>query len=104
MTSLFAANCHSLPEPIRSRLRLCGGGAVNRLQKFVEKGAYGEGPSRIAYAFGAERPPPADSGRHWERIPDFRPAEELLENGSLKAVFHAAIADGFAVVPGGTDR
>ena len=32
---------------------------MNRLQKFVEKGA--AGPARVAYAFGAERLPQADT-------------------------------------------
>jgi hypothetical protein len=50
---------------------------VNRLQKFVEEDA--DGPSRIAYAFGADRLPPAKRGKHWEPVRDFNAAEELFE-------------------------
>jgi hypothetical protein len=78
------------------------GASVNRLQKFVEKGA--AGPARVAYAFGAERLPPAERGRQWERVADFKPAEELLEKGDLKAVFQIAIAEGCAVIPTDIDR
>ena len=71
---------------------------MQRLQKFVEKGA--AGPGRIAYAFGPERLPPTERGRHWELVTAFKPADELLTNGDLKAVFQIAIAEGCAVVPG----
>jgi hypothetical protein len=75
---------------------------VNRLQKFVEKGA--AGPARVAYAFGAERLPPMEHGRHWERVADFKPAEELLRNVSLKAIFQIALTEGCAVIPADIDR
>jgi hypothetical protein len=75
---------------------------VNRLQKFVEKDA--AGTARIAYAFGADRLPPAQRGRHWERVADFKPAEELLEKGDLKAVFKIALTEGCAVIPSDLDR
>jgi hypothetical protein len=32
---------------------------MNRLQKFIEQGAYGEKPGRIAYAFGPSNVPEA---------------------------------------------
>ena len=73
------------------------GASMSRLQKFVEKGR--DGPARVAYAFGAERLPPAEHGRQWELVAGFNPAEELLENGSLRAVFQTAIAEGCAVTP-----
>jgi hypothetical protein len=98
MRSKFAAKSPSLSAEARSIIRIGALGApVNRLQKFVEKGA--AGPPRVAYAFGVERLPPAERGRVWEQVAGFNPAEELLENGSLKAVFHAAIAQGCAVIP-----
>jgi len=51
------------------------------------------------------RLPPAKRGRHWEqRVADFKPAEELLEKGDLKAVFQIAIAEGCAVIPTDLDR
>jgi hypothetical protein len=75
---------------------------VNRLQKFVEKGA--AGPVRVAYAFGAERLPSAERERQWELVAGFNPAEELLENGSLKGIFQIAIAESCAVIPIETGR
>jgi hypothetical protein len=75
---------------------------VNRLEKFVEKDA--AGTARIAYAFGPDRLPPAQRGRHWERVADFKPAEELLEKGDLKAVFQIALTEGCAVIPSNVDR
>jgi hypothetical protein len=78
------------------------GASVNRLQKFVEKGNAGQ--ERVAYAFGADRLPPARRGRHWERVGDFKPAEELLEKGDLKAVFQIALTEGCAVIPNDIDR
>jgi hypothetical protein len=75
---------------------------VNKLQKFIEKGAAGS--ARIAYAFGAERLPPAQARKQWELVAGFNPAEELLENGSLKAVFQIAIAEGCAVISCGIGR
>jgi hypothetical protein len=75
---------------------------VNRLEKFVEKDA--AGTARIAYAFGPDRLPPAQRGRHWERVADFKPAEELLRNVSLKAIFQIALTEGCAVIPADIDR
>jgi hypothetical protein len=69
---------------------------VNRLQKLIEKGS--GGPARIAYTFGADRLPPAQADRKWELVGDFNPAEELLENGSLKALFQIAIAEGWTPI------
>jgi hypothetical protein len=39
-----------------------------------------------------------------ERVADFKPAEELLEKGDLKAIFQIAIAEGCAVIPTDIDR
>jgi hypothetical protein len=75
---------------------------VNRFQKIVEKDA--AGTARIAYAFGADRLPPAQRGRYWERVADFKPAEELLETGDLKAVFKIALTEGCAVIPSDLDQ
>jgi hypothetical protein len=83
-------------------LRFLSGGLVNRLQKFVEKDA--AGTVRIAYAFGADRLPPAQRGRHWKRVSDFKPAEELLAKGDLKAVFKIALTEGCAVIPSDVEQ
>jgi hypothetical protein len=72
---------------------------MSRLQKFIEKGAYGEGPLRIAYALGAEKLPPSLEGAKWHIIDSFNAGEEILKNPSLKLVFQVAIKDGCAVLP-----
>lgn len=72
---------------------------MNRLQKFVEKGAFGEGPLRVAYALGAEKLPAPKDGARWHPVDDFNAGDELLENASLKSVFQIAIADGYSVPP-----
>ena len=45
-----------------------------------------------------------EHGRHWERVADFKPAEELLRNVSLKAIFQIALTEGCAVIPADIDR
>ncbi len=68
-----------------------------RLQKFIKESA--GAAARVAYAFGAERLPPSQTGRQWKQVERFNAAEELLANGDLKAVFQNAIAKGCAVLP-----
>jgi len=75
---------------------------MNRLQKFVEQGAYGEKPGRTAYAFGPGNLPEPGKGLRWGTVTPFRPADELMENTRLKEIFQAAIATGCAVVSRGT--
>jgi hypothetical protein len=75
---------------------------VNRLQKFVEKGA--DGSARVAYALGAEKLPPAQAGAQWLVVDDFNAGDELLENMELKDAFKAAIDTGCAVLPLGIGR
>jgi hypothetical protein len=71
---------------------------MNRLQKFVEKGAYGEGPLRVAYVLDADKlPAPIDGGR-WDPSHDFNAGDELLGNMELKDVFKAAVDNGYAIV------
>jgi hypothetical protein len=71
---------------------------MNRLQKFVERGAYGEKPWRTAYAFGPGNLPEPGAGLEWKPVTSFRPADELIDNAGLKEVFNAALKDGCAVV------
>jgi hypothetical protein len=71
---------------------------MNRLQKFVEQGPYGEKPGRTAYAFGPGNLPEPGAGLEWKPVTSFRPADELIENAGLKDIFKAAIKDGCAVV------
>jgi hypothetical protein len=67
---------------------------MNRLQKFVEQGAYGEKLGRTAYAFGPGNLPEPGAGLEWKPVP----ADELIDNAGLKEVFKAALKDGCAVV------
>ena len=71
---------------------------MNRLKKFIERGA-GRKPGRTAYAFGPASLPEPTVGMDWRSVPSFNAAEELLQNASLKEVFKTAIAKGYAVVP-----
>lgn len=71
---------------------------MNRLQKFIEQGAYSERPGRTAYAFDATTLPEATKGLDWRPVRDFSPADEVLRDANLKRVFQAAIKHGYALV------
>ena len=71
---------------------------MNRLQKFVERGAYGEGRGRTAYLLDLKALPPAADAMDWQRIDSFNAGDELLNDPGLKAVFKTAIEKGCAVV------
>lgn len=71
---------------------------MNRLQKFVERGAYGEEPGRTAYAFGLDNLPPPGENLAWRKVSSFNAAEEVLRDADLKDVFKTAIAEGCAIV------
>ena len=71
---------------------------MNRLQKFVERGAYGEGPGRTAYILNLSSLPPAAEGMDWQKIDTFSAADEVFSDPSLKAIFKAAIENGCALV------
>jgi hypothetical protein len=71
---------------------------MNRLRKFVEMGANGEGPARIAYAMGAGKLPDAADGMSWHRVEDFNAGDEILKDAGLKDAFKTAIGAGCAVV------
>jgi hypothetical protein len=49
---------------------------MNRLQKFVERGADGIEPGRIAYAFSQDNLPPPAENFEWTAVPSFQAAEE----------------------------
>jgi hypothetical protein len=75
-----------------------GEGQMSRLQKFVEIGAYGEGPTRTAYVLDARKlPAPADR-MQWHLVEDFNAGDEILKNSGLADVFKTAIRDGYAIV------
>jgi len=71
---------------------------TNRLQKFVEMGAYGEGPGRTAYVLDSSSLPHAADGMKWQKVVSFSAADEVFSDPGLKAVFKAAIDKGCEIV------
>jgi hypothetical protein len=71
---------------------------MTRLQKFVERGPYGEGAGRIAYVLDVRWLPPSTQGMDWIKIDSFNAAHELWNDPNLKAVFKVAIDKGWAIV------
>jgi hypothetical protein len=71
---------------------------TTRLQKFVERGSYGEDPARAAYVLNVSALPRPAKGKEWQRIDSFSAAEEVLNDPALKSVFKTAIDKGCAVV------
>jgi hypothetical protein len=71
---------------------------MTRLQKFVERGANGEGPGRTAYVLNVRSLPPSTQGMDWIKIDSFNAADELWNDPNLKAVFKVAIDKGWAIV------
>jgi hypothetical protein len=78
-----------------------GEGEMNRLQKFVERGAYGEGTGRHAYVLQSSALPKPSEGMEWHQVEKFSAAEEVFENPGLKAVLKTAIEKGCAIVARG---
>lgn len=71
---------------------------MGRLEKSIERGAFGEGPLRTAYALGADKLPEPSDGARWYPVSTFNGGDELLENSSLKEVIKSAIDTGCAIV------
>jgi hypothetical protein len=71
---------------------------TTRLQKFIEKGAYGEAPSRTAYVLDVSALPRPTKGLEWQKIDSFSAAEEVLNDPGLKSVFKEAVDKGCAFV------
>jgi hypothetical protein len=71
---------------------------MNRLQKFIEQGAYGEKAGRTAYAFGPDNLPEPNNNMKWKPVAPFSPADELMVEAGLKEVFEVALRKGFTVV------
>jgi hypothetical protein len=74
-----------------------GENEMARLQKYVERGSYGEGPGRTAYALDSNSLPPAADGMDWQKVDSFKAAAEILNDPGLKEVFKTVIEKGFAV-------
>jgi hypothetical protein len=77
---------------------------MNRLQKFVEQGAYGETSGRVAYAFQSSLLPEPVNGMGWQTAQSFSVADELIKDAGLRDVFKAAVDKGYAVVSRGDER
>jgi hypothetical protein len=71
---------------------------MNRLQKFVEKGAYGEGPLRTAYVLDMNSLPMSTQGTAWHVVDTFRAGDDLLDNPGLKDIYKLALEKGCAIV------
>jgi hypothetical protein len=70
---------------------------MKRLQKFIEQGAYGEGPLRTAYASDVDTLPESE-GKQWHLVDAFSAANEVRADPALKELFELAIEIGCAVV------
>lgn len=60
---------------------------MNRLSKFEERGAYGEGPGRVAYALVTDRLPEPAPRMEWCLVSPFSVADEILANPRMKGSF-----------------
>ena len=74
---------------------------MNRLQKFEERGAFGEGPARVAYVLDPTKLPAAANGFEWRAVSGFRPGDAILQDPALKEVFAAAIKNGYTIAARG---
>ncbi|TFV68506.1 hypothetical protein E4K64_36680 [Bradyrhizobium frederickii] len=71
---------------------------MNRLQKFVERGAFGEGPGRTAYVLNPMKLPDPSRGFEWHIVGDFLPGEAILADPGLKQVYEVPLKRGCAAV------
>ncbi|WJR74928.1 hypothetical protein [Bradyrhizobium sp. NP1] len=71
---------------------------MNRLQKFIELGSFGEGPGRTAYVLDANKLPEPNDGLKWSAVTDFSIGDAILADPGLKPVFEQALRQGFAIV------
>jgi hypothetical protein len=73
-----------------------GNDGMNRLQKFIKQGKYGDKPGRVAYAFEVSLLPAPALGMTWQTMQPFSAADELINDTGLR--FKGAFDNGFAVV------
>jgi hypothetical protein len=71
---------------------------MSRLEKFVEIGSNGEGPTRAAYALEPDKLPKPKAGMQWMVVEGFNAGDEILRDVGMKDVFKTAIAHGYAIV------
>ena len=71
---------------------------MNRLFKVVETRADGQKTGRIGYLLRPKTLPIPAPGFEWQENAAFNVADAILNDGSLKEVFRAAIKCGHAIV------
>ena len=71
---------------------------MKRLQKFVERRPFGEGPGGAAYVRDLTKLHDQSIGFEWRAVHDFMPSEAILADPGLKAVFKSALSRCGAVV------
>lgn len=71
---------------------------MNRLRKYVERGPFGEGPGRTAYALDASKLPEPNGGFQWSAVSDFNAGDAIYAEPQLKPVFEQALRRGCALV------
>jgi len=71
---------------------------MTKLEKFIEKGAYGKSGGRTAYVMQPSLLPEPLESMTWRKVETFNAANELIEDPNLKTVFKAALENGCALV------
>lgn len=71
---------------------------MDRLRKYVEWMSRGRRSNRIAYVLKEWDLPFPLPGAEWQLDAKFSPADELLNDPDMKAVFEEALEEGIAIV------
>ena len=68
-----------------------------RLKKYVEWLSRGRRTNRVAYVMKEWDLPLPGPGAEWQRDPNFSPADEVLNDPNLTAIFKEALEKGVAL-------
>ena len=68
------------------------------LARYIEWQSGGRRTGRVAYVIGKRNLPAPVVGAEWQIDVQFNPANEILHDPNMKAVFRAAIVNGVKVV------
>lgn len=71
---------------------------MKRMQKFEERGAFGEGPGRFAYAIDPAKLPASTKGFDWRPVTGFDAESALRKEPSLRPILEEALKHGLAIV------
>jgi hypothetical protein len=71
---------------------------MDRLQKYIERGPFGEGPGRTAYVTDTGKLPEPNGGFEWRSVDDFIADREIHADPGLKPIFEQARRQGCALV------